>query len=88
MSETSVEVSVENGKVTMTCDESTWENLANYFRGIEREEGPQPEMIGKIWWCVTCSSGLRKSVKAYTEIDAGFGVCWLQPFSVRRGKCD
>lgn len=51
----------------------------------ETQEGLFP--IKKIWWCVTCPSGVRRSVKAYTEVDAGFGVCGVQSFGVSRGKC-
>lgn len=43
--------------------------------------------IGKVWWCATCQSGLKESVKAYTEVDAGFRVCGLQSFNVTRHKC-
>lgn len=43
--------------------------------------------IKKIWWCVKCQSGPRTSVKAYTEVDAGFKVCGVQSFTVSRGKC-
>ncbi|MBD2616178.1 MAG: hypothetical protein RMY62_024620 [Nostoc sp. ZfuVER08] len=43
--------------------------------------------IKQIWWCVKCQSGIRRSVKAYTEVDAGFKACGVQSFSVRRGKC-
>lgn len=43
--------------------------------------------IKKIWWCVKCQSGVRRSVKAYTEVDAGFKVCGVQSFGVSRGKC-
>lgn len=41
------------------------------------QEGLFP--IRKIWWCVTCQSGVRRSVKAYTEVDAGFSV-WSSIF--------
>ncbi len=51
----------------------------------ETQEGLFP--IRKIWWCVSCQSGVRRSVKAYTEVDAGFGVCGVQSFGVSRGKC-
>ncbi len=48
-------------------------------QGIEEttEEDAQEGLfpIKKIWWCVTCQSGVRRSVKAYTEVDAGFAVC-------------
>ncbi|BAT56988.1 hypothetical protein NOS3756_60000 (plasmid) [Nostoc sp. NIES-3756] len=43
--------------------------------------------IKKIWWCVKCESGVRRSVKAYTEVDAGLAVCGVQNLTVRRGKC-
>ena len=44
---------------------------------------------GRVWLCVTCSSDPTNpvSVKAYTEVDAGFKQCGLQSFSVQRGKC-
>jgi len=44
--------------------------------------------IRKIWWCVRCQgSSPGVSVRAYTEIDAGFGTCGIQAFGVSRGKC-
>ena len=51
----------------------------------DTQEGLFP--IKKVWWCVKCQSGVRKSVKAYTEVDAGFSACGVQSFGVSRGKC-
>lgn len=80
-----VEVDQESGSVTVTLH-LTKEEAEDRIMKFKKEDQQE---IGKIWWCVKCSSGgPSKSVQAYTEIDAGFGTCGLQPFGVSRGKCD
>jgi hypothetical protein len=78
-----VEADSETGKIKVSI-ELTEDELRDRIKSVNEEDVQE---IGKIWWCVRCASGLTKSVRAYTEIDAGFGVCWMQSFSVSRGKC-
>jgi hypothetical protein len=88
-----VTVDEETGAVTLSSQFSR-EEIDNRIQEFSQETGDVEEEtqeglfpIRKIWWCVTCQSGVRRSVKAYTEVDAGFGVCGVQSFGVSRGKC-
>lgn len=88
-----VTVDEETGSVTLSSQFSR-EEIDNRIQESSQETGDVEEEtqeglfpIKKIWWCVTCQSGVRRSVKAYTEVDAGFGVCGVQSFGVSRGKC-
>ncbi|MEH1925309.1 hypothetical protein [Nostoc sp.] len=76
--------------------QKTGNSLINslYSKQLQRNAnnlGDKTQEIGfpikKIWWCVKCQSGGRRSVKAYTEVDAGFKACGVQSFGVSRGKC-
>lgn len=81
---------IEN-QYTVTVDEETGTVTASIQITREEVERRTQEstntLIDKIWWCVRCGSGLKKSVLAYTEIDAGFGTCGFQSFTVSRNKC-
>jgi hypothetical protein len=87
-----VTVDAETGAVTLSSQFSR-EEINNRIQEFSQETGEEEETqeglfpIRKIWWCVSCQSGVRRSVKAYTEVDAGFGVCGVQSFGVSRGKC-
>ncbi|EKQ68019.1 hypothetical protein OsccyDRAFT_3525 [Leptolyngbyaceae cyanobacterium JSC-12] len=88
-----VTVDEETGSVTLSSQFSR-EEIDNRIQESSQETGDVEEEtqeglfpIKKIWWCVTCQSGVKRSVKAYTEVDAGFGVCGVQSFGVSRGKC-
>lgn len=88
-----ITVDEETGSVTLSSQFSR-EEIDNRIQESSQETGDVEEEtqeglfpIKKIWWCVTCQSGVRRSVKAYTEVDAGFGVCGVQSFGVSRGKC-
>lgn len=87
-----VTVDAETGAVTLSSQFSK-EEIDNRIQEFSQETGEEEETqeglfpIRKIWWCVTCQSGVRRSLKAYTEVDAGFGVCGVQSFGVSRGKC-
>lgn len=94
--ETQYRVTVDEGTETVTLSsqfsrEEVDNRIQELSQGTEdaTEEDTQEGLfpIRKIWWCVTCQSGVRRSVKAYTEVDAGFGVCGVQSFGVSRGKC-
>jgi hypothetical protein len=90
-----IEVDELSSSVTVTFTLSREEvecriqDIENIF-DESNKDNPQENLfpLGKVWWCVRCqgaSSGV--SVKAYTELDAGFGTCGLQAFSVSRGEC-
>jgi hypothetical protein len=88
-----VTVDEETGSVTLSSQFSR-EEIDNRIQESSQETGDVEEEtqeglfpIKKIWWCVTCQSGVRRSVKAYTEVYAGFGVRGVQSFGVSRGKC-
>jgi hypothetical protein len=94
--ETHYEVMVDEstGAATVSFTLSR-EEVERRIREVERDAEDSSDdiqeisfPIRKIWWCVRCQgSSPGVSVKAYTEIDAGFGTCGFQAFSVRRGKC-
>lgn len=95
--ETQYEVRIDEstGAVTVSFTLSR-EEVERRVQEVEQDTGESEEddtqeirfPIRKIWWCVRCQgSSPGVSVKAYTEVDAGFGTCGFQAFSVRRGKC-
>lgn len=91
--ETQYTVTVDEATVTLSSQFSREEvdnRIQELAQGTEdvAEEDIQEGLfpIRKIWWCVTCQSGVRRSVKAYTEVDAGFSVCGVQFFGVCRDK--
>ncbi|MCF2970917.1 hypothetical protein L1047_06880 [Synechococcus sp. Nb3U1] len=88
-----VTVDEEMGAVTLSSQFSR-EEIDNRIQEFSQATGDVEEEtqeglfpVKKIWWCVTCQSGVRRSAKAYTEVDAGFGVCGVQSFGMRRSKC-
>ena len=88
-----VTVDEEAGTITVSSQFSR-EEIDNRIQEFSQEPGDEEEdtqeglfPIKKVWWCVDCESGLRRSVKAFTEVDAGFSVCGVQSFTVSSGKC-